>query len=469
MLTVDDPDVGVDELLRRVRQEVERRRLQARMHKSAVPSLADDQAAASWQAVNEAIDAAGVSSTVGERLPPMSQMRGLRRRLAVPVARVILRAAQLVTRDQSAFNRLVLDLLRMLTDTVHDRLTAASGKLDTLTEGLAQAISQSRAVPELLDAGARTAAEVRALRERIAGFEDAAARLEAAIAELVRRLDDTRTAELASKSEAERQRAEHARTVAALERRIAGLLEGVQRRPAPGAPAQVTAVAGDALAQLSDAFYVSFEDRFRGSSADVKQRTRVYLPLITDAGAGTADRPVLDVGCGRGEWLELLGENGLVGHGIDRNQTMVAESRARGLEVTEADVLEHLRSLPAASLGAVTGMHVLEHVDFSTLVAILDECTRVLRPGGVAIFETPNPKNLVVGACQFYLDPTHRTPLHPDAMVFVAESRGLSRVHVLPLHPVEHSRLPETDSPIAKLLNEYLFGPQDFALVGYRA
>jgi O-antigen chain-terminating methyltransferase len=149
---------------------------------------------------------------------------------------------------------------------------------------------------------------------------------------------------------------------------------------------------------------------------------------------------------------------------------MVEQCVERGLAVENAEALSYLRSLPDRSVGAITSFHVLEHVPFAALLEILSETVRVLRPGGVAIFETPNPKNLVVGACQFYVDPTHRNPLHPDTLAFLAEARGLNRVRTLYLHPVDECyRLPNGDSPVTQRLNEYLYGPQDFAVVGYRA
>jgi 2-polyprenyl-3-methyl-5-hydroxy-6-metoxy-1,4-benzoquinol methylase len=477
---VNDSQLSVDELMRRVRQEVERRQLETRMHDTASPPRVDGDVAVSWQAMNEAITAAEPAAAVGMRLPPMTQMRGWRRRLAIPVARLILRLAQLVTREQAQFNQLVLDLLRMLTSSVHDRLASVYGKLDALTNGMAQAVAQTRAVPELVDAGARTASEIRALGERMAGLEDTAARLDAVVAAAVRRTDDAEAelaqarverAALASSLEAERLRTQHAQTQVVLqERRIATLLEGL-RAPAPATAAIAPpTVVDDARAHLFDAFYVSFEDHFRGTRDAIKARVGVYVPTIVDAGAGTAERPVLDLGCGRGELLEVLAENGLVARGVDLNHAMVLESRARGFDAIEGDALHYLRGIPEASLGAVIGLHVLEHVEFSTLVEIFDECVRVLQPGGVVIFETPNPKNLLVGACQFYIDPTHRTPLHPDTMAFVADSRGLTGVHIMPLHPVDDERrVPDVDSPAARILNEYLFGPQDFAVVAYRA
>jgi 2-polyprenyl-3-methyl-5-hydroxy-6-metoxy-1,4-benzoquinol methylase len=456
----NDPDVTVDELLRRVRQEVERRRLGVRMRGAAAPTVVDEQTSASWRALGEAIAAAEPSATVGMRLPPMTEMRGWRRRIAVPVARVILRAAQLVTRDQIGFNRLLLDLLRMLTSTSQDQMAVTAGQVGALTDGVAQALAQSSAVSELLDAGARSASEIRALRESVGGLEDRYARIETGLAELQRLLEQRRADE-------DVRRGEQARILSSIDRRVTMLAAA----PPPAVTAGPDAPAARCTdARLPDTFYLSFEDRFRGTRDDVKGRLAVYLPIVTDAGAGTAARPILDVGSGRGEWLEVLAGAGLVARGIDLNDAMVAESRALGLDATSGDALAHVRALPDASLGAITGMHVVEHLEFAELVELLEQCARVLHPGGVAIFETPNPQNLLVGACQFYVDPSHQRPLHPDTMTFVAEHCGLSRVRILPLHPIEDGRrLADGESPSARTLNAYLFGPQDFALVAYRA
>jgi O-antigen chain-terminating methyltransferase len=264
----------------------------------------------------------------------------------------------------------------------------------------------------------------------------------------------------------ERARIEQVRAqLVLLERRLSQLLEVAQRdRTLP--PTTARAVEG----HLLDHFYSTFEDRFRGSCDDVKRRVRAYLDTIREANAGTATRPVVDVGCGRGEWLELLAEQGLCARGADVNDVTVSDCRARGLDVAEADALSFLSSLPDASVGAVTALHVLEHLPFRTMVSVIEESVRVLAPGGVAIFETPNPENLLVGACRFYIDPTHRRPLHPDALAFIAQARGLHRVEIRRLHPVEESQHFAVDgSPVTTRLNELFFGPQDFAVVGYRA
>ena len=214
-----------------------------------------------------------------------------------------------------------------------------------------------------------------------------------------------------------------------------------------------------------DAFYVSFEDRFRGPRPEIKKRVEVYLPLIKKAGAGRAKTPVLDVGCGRGEWLELLTEKKFRASGVDINSAMLAQCRARNLKVVQADAISHLRSLPDRSLGAVTGFHIIEHLELNILMDLLAETARVLVPGGLAIFESPNCKNLVVGATNFNIDPTHRNPVFPETAQFMLTSHGFQNVVLKYLAPVEAQRFPGKNRQ-ATVLNELLYGPQDYAVIG---
>jgi 2-polyprenyl-3-methyl-5-hydroxy-6-metoxy-1,4-benzoquinol methylase len=218
-----------------------------------------------------------------------------------------------------------------------------------------------------------------------------------------------------------------------------------------------------------DALYVSFEDQFRGTREDIKGRFRVYLPLLTEAKLGSDAMPILDVGCGRGEWLELLQEEGLRAQGIDVNRVLVGECRDRGLAVTEGEAIAFLATLPPQSLGAISGFHVIEHLSLDALIRLLDETVRVLKPGGMAVFETPNPENVLVGSCNFYLDPTHRNPLPSSMVKFIVESRGLCRVEIMNLHPYpKSSRVEEGGLDVAQRFNEYFYGPQDYAVVGWK-
>jgi O-antigen chain-terminating methyltransferase len=214
-----------------------------------------------------------------------------------------------------------------------------------------------------------------------------------------------------------------------------------------------------------DAFYVSFEDRFRGPRKEIKKRVEFYLPVIRNAHAGRPEAPVLDIGCGRGEWLELLKEHQLKASGVDINSAMLAQCRERGLEVVRGDAVAHLRTLPEKSLGAVTGFHIIEHLELEVLMDLLAETIRVLVPGGVAIFESPNCKNLVVGATNFNVDPTHRNPVFPETAQFMLSIHGFEKVELKYLAPVEAERF-DGDDRQATVLNGLLYGPQDFAVIG---
>ncbi|MCZ8107150.1 MAG: methyltransferase domain-containing protein [Microcystis aeruginosa Ma_OC_H_19870700_S124] len=216
-----------------------------------------------------------------------------------------------------------------------------------------------------------------------------------------------------------------------------------------------------------DAFYAAFEERFRGSRAVIHQRLAVYLPLLKEAQIAPGDSLVLDLGCGRGEWLELLRQNGYKALGIDLNQVVVAECQQRGLDVREADIIDYLQSLEDNSVALVTGFHLIEHLPFEILMKLLSESFRVLRPRGMVIFETPNPANVLIGSCNFYFDPTHRNPLPSLMTQFLAKYSGFSPVNILNLNPSTETPIAE-DSETAKRFNEYFYGPMDYAIIGYK-
>jgi O-antigen chain-terminating methyltransferase len=254
----------------------------------------------------------------------------------------------------------------------------------------------------------------------------------------------------------------------AQERRISLLLEETRKRwPVPFDAAQMHQLCQEEQHNL-DAFYVALEDEFRGSHDEIQERLREYLPILEDVGAGAPAMPILDVGCGRGEWLELLRQRGWQSSGVDLNRVLIAICQERGLPVTEADAIEHLRSLPEASLGAVTAFHLIEHLPLPRLIALLDAIVRVLKPGGVAIFETPNPNNVFTSSRYFYLDPTHRHPIPPQLGQFLVEARGLRRIEVKELHPWPKAHHVDTllGGDVAGRFNECFYGPQDYAIIG---
>lgn len=198
----------------------------------------------------------------------------------------------------------------------------------------------------------------------------------------------------------------------------------LQPPPAPGVRLETHAL---------DSFYVGLEDNFRGSRDLVAKRCAGYLPMIRLALERTQGGVVLDIGCGRGEWLGLLRDNGIAAKGIDLNEMMVLECRAAGFDVQEAEAISQLRTMEGDSITAVTGMHIVEHIPFDSVIALFDEIFRVLKPGGVAVFETPNPENFDVAACWFYMDPTHLHPLPPPLLEYTARSRGFGAVEIMRL------------------------------------
>lgn len=224
-----------------------------------------------------------------------------------------------------------------------------------------------------------------------------------------------------------------------------------------------------ATPHLLDALYISFEDRYRGTREDIKARQRVYLERVQESVAATGQGAVIDIGCGRGEWLELLGDSGITAHGYDLNRIAVEESRARGLDVRFADALKALSTLPDNSCSVITGFHIIEHLPFDVLVRLIDHSLRALRPGGLLIVETPNPANLVVAAEKFYFDPTHRNPLPLELTSYLLESRGFGGVEILSLHPVDRHAPQHYDDPMLAYLQDKLFGPQDYAALARKS
>lgn len=228
-----------------------------------------------------------------------------------------------------------------------------------------------------------------------------------------------------------------------------------------------TSVHGAAVKALGpndlDELYAALEDRFRGSREEIKERFKIYLPYVETL----PDPVVIDLGSGRGEWLEILKHAGIKARGVEKNRESIEQCRKQGLEVVEADMIGHLRDLSDASVAAVTGFHIIEHVSIDVLVTLLDEVMRVLRPGGVAIFETPNPENVLVGSNFFYLDPTHHHPVPSELMQFLFDNRGFEPVEVLNLHPWDSGRV-AGPGQLTERFNGYFFGPMDYAIMGWK-
>lgn len=180
-------------------------------------------------------------------------------------------------------------------------------------------------------------------------------------------------------------------------------------------------------------FYRRFEDRHRGSRELIKGRLRVYEPFIAQVTALYPDAAAVDIGCGRGEWLEILREHRLQAIGVDMDAGMLRACEEAGLSVVEGDGLAYLDGLAADSQVLVSAFHVAEHISFDQLCDFVANALRVLKPGGLLVIETPNPENIVVGTRNFYMDPTHQRPIPPLLLSSVVEFSGFDRVKTLRL------------------------------------
>ncbi len=271
----------------------------------------------------------------------------------------------------------------------------------------------------------------------------------------------------------------------ALKREVERILSGqeVQRfKRFPRAPfkADRTSAAGSRRVRALDSYkYVGFEDQFRGSRDAIRARLESYLPFF----AGAAD--VLDIGCGRGEFLELLAGAGVKARGIDLNHEMAELCRSRGLDVTEADAVGYLSTLPDASLGGIFAAQVVEHLQPGYLLQFLELAFHKVRPGGRIVLETLNPACWVAFFDSYIRDITHVWPLHPETLKYLVLASGFTRADLEFRSPVAaHDRLQAValpngaDTSLADLtetfnanvekLNSRLFTHLDYAVIGAR-
>jgi SAM-dependent methyltransferase len=244
----------------------------------------------------------------------------------------------------------------------------------------------------------------------------------------------------------------------------AGAAGAASEQKAPGTPAATS---------LFD--YVGFERRFRGDPEVIsEQLSKRYLDRLA------ANPPVLDIGCGNAGLVEQLSARGVEAIGIDSDPSMVAEARARGLDVRLVDGTSFLRGREPGSLGAIIATHLVEHLELAELVGLLELAASRLRPGGLFITETPNPASLIVLGNSYILDPTHVRPLHPSLLTFLFEGAGFRDVRLDFYSPARDYHLPLIDDPAAppwtkqvneafSKLNHVLFGPQDYTLIATTA
>ena len=274
------------------------------------------------------------------------------------------------------------------------------------------------------------------------------------------------------------QRAETAAETAALSDRLTRLVDELEervyrleRRPT-ATPSSAQAPVSAEMVSPPPFDYFALEMRIRGTRADVRERQQIYVDAFKDAG------PVLDVGAGRGEFLELLGEVGVESRGIELDEELVEYGRSQGLAVDRADAVSHLEGLADDSLGGIFAAQLVEHLPTAALVRFLTLAAAKLRPDGLLVAETINPLSLVA-LKHYFADPTHAQPLVPQTLEVLARQAGFRRSELRFLNePTDEERLRAVDLPAGsefdaaraalsrnvELLNTVVFGPQDYAL-----
>jgi O-antigen chain-terminating methyltransferase len=270
--------------------------------------------------------------------------------------------------------------------------------------------------------------------------------------------------------------------LALAEQRILALKRDLEERPSAAPPASATAAGGLAepfSASLDSAAYVEFEDRFRGSQHDVRERVKEYLPILSTASG------VLDIGCGRGELLTLLKEQGVTARGIDVNRAMVEVCRAQGLDAEHADALEYLACQPDQQLGGLIAIQVVEHFEPAYLMRFLETAFHKMRDGAPIVLETINPACWMAFFETYIRDLTHRRPLHPETLRYLVEASGFSKIDIHFRRPVAEAdrldrvaltspagadlaNLANTVNANAEKLNARLFSSMDYVVIARR-
>jgi SAM-dependent methyltransferase len=443
---------------------------------------------------------------VGERLPSFDHLGGVRRVVARTVGSVALYFMRLVTLEQQRFNGLNVRTLRALNATaralhaelhalpddlvgmlrerdqriahLENELAARDQRLSRIEEALAERDHRLTRLEEALaDRDRRRAG----LEEALADRDRRLARLEEALADRDQRLgtlaaavaaEDRDVAALAAQQIAEQGAVSDLRASFTV---LRAQLDVWQRRggtadTAPVAPLPSTP---PFVGTLPDALIAA--EVLRGDEAQIAVRQQRYVECF----AGRRD--VLDVGCGRGEFLDLLRAAGTPARGVDADADMVLRCREKGLDVTCADALAYLAALPAASLGGLFCAQVVEHWQTPALVAFVDQAARTLAPGAPLVIETLNPESLLVIYRWFWADLTHERLVHPTTLQYLVRAAGFQavecryapppsgplRIPLLQIAGAEPNAL-EQFNVATQYLNDLLYASYDYAVIAVR-
>ncbi|HEV8038289.1 MAG TPA: class I SAM-dependent methyltransferase [Bryobacteraceae bacterium] len=402
---------------------------------------------------------------------------GFANSIAQSVKRLVSRALNWHVREQVEFNRAMLECVQASIDALNDSNRAVA----TLSARLA-AVASADATQQLNDLRTHwshwrvewekklASVEITFLRsvsDQLNAFQYRVTSMDAGYREQMRAQHANFEAALGRSSEAIQQSvatqieelqkrfwADFGRIRLEYETIIHAELRAIRQKASFGAPA--IAVAPSAEAAFHDIDWLKFAERFRGSEATIQQRQKIYASRFR----GHAS--VLDIGCGRGEMLEVFREAGIHAVGIDLNEDSLAVCRGKGLEVESANLFDYLRELPDCSLGGIVCSQVVEHLPPERMPELVKLAHAKLRTGALLAIETPNPECLAIFATHFYLDPTHRHPIPPALMSFYLEEAGFGRIEVERLSPAIESMPSLAELPEG--FRKEFFGALDYAV-----
>ena len=403
---------------------------------------------------------------------------GLANSIAQFIKRLVSRALNWHVREQVEFNRAMLGCVQASIDALNDsnravatlsaRLSAMSANADAMQQlnDLRTHWSHWRVEWEKKLAGVEIAF-LRSVSDQLNAFQYRVTTMDAGYREQMRAQHANFEAALGRSSEAIQQGvatqmeelqkrfwADFDRIRLEYETIIHAELRAIRQKASFAAPG--IAVAPPAPAALQDIDWLKFAERFRGSETAIQQRQKIY------AGRFRGHASVLDIGCGRGEMLEVFREAGINAVGIDLNEDSLAVCRGKGLEVESANLFDYLRTLPDSSLGGIVCSQVVEHLPPERLPELVKLAHSKLRTGALLAIETPNPECLAIFATHFYLDPTHRHPIPPALMSFYLEEAGFGRIEVERLSPAMESMPSLAELPEG--FRKEFFGALDYAV-----
>ena len=220
--------------------------------------------------------------------------------------------------------------------------------------------------------------------------------------------------------------------------------------------------------QRLDAWYQDLQELHRGSHESLLEVQKSYVTHFREREWLSVDGPIFDLGCGRGEWLSMMREEGWAVRGVDSSEQAVAEGRELGLDVELGDLVDALEACPENALAGVTAFQVIEHLPFSRIISLMFAAYRALVPGGILLLETPNPENLQVATYSFWMDPTHRHPIPPPLIMDLTFHVGFRDGSILRKNPWPQWRDKDPETSLESEVSYRLFGPQDYAVLVYK-